>query len=149
VNQFSKILVPIDFSSHSAKALELAMALAKTFGGRILLLHAYHLPPLVGMPDEIVIPPDFWTGVRDAAARKLDKSAQKVKAAGIAVETHLVEFAPSDAIVETAKKTKADLIVMGTRGLTGLKHALLGSVAERTLRLAPCPVLTVKDEAAT
>ena len=149
MTQFSKVLVPIDFSSHSAKALELAMDLAKTFGGRIFLLHAYHLPPLVGMPDEIVIPPDFWTGVRDAAARKLDKSAQKVKAAGIAVETHLVEFAPSDAIVETAKKTKADLIVMGTRGLTGLKHALLGSVAERTLRLAPCPVLTVKDEAAT
>jgi universal stress protein A len=149
VTQFSKILVPIDFSSHSAKALELAMGLAKTFGGRILLLHAYHLPPLVGMPDEIVIPPDFWTGVRDAAARKLDESVQKVKAAGIPVEIHLVEFAPTDAIVETAKKTKADLIVMGTRGLTGLKHALLGSVAERTLRLAPCPVLTVKDEAAT
>jgi universal stress protein A len=149
VTQFSKILVPIDFSSHSAKALELAIALAKTFGARIHLLHAYHLPPLVGMPDEIVIPPDFWTGVRDAAARKLDKAAQKVKAAGIAVETHLAEFAPSDAIVEAAKTTKADLIVMGTRGLTGLKHALLGSVAERTLRLAPCPVLTVKDEAAT
>jgi nucleotide-binding universal stress UspA family protein len=147
VTPFSKILVPIDFSSHSAKALELAMELAKIFGGRILLLHAYHLPPLVGMPDEIVIPPDFWTGVRDAAARKLDKSAQKVKAGGIPVESQLVEFAPADAIVETAKKTKADLIVMGTRGLTGLKHALLGSVAERTLRLAPCPVLTVKDEA--
>ena len=143
---FSKILVPLDFSSHSAKALELAMGLAKTFGGQILLLHAYHLPPLVGMPDEIAIPPDFWTGVRDAAARRLDKAAQKVKAGGIPVETQLMEFAPSDAIVETAKKMKADLIVMGTRGLTGLKHALLGSVAERTLRLAPCPVLTVKDE---
>jgi len=148
VTQFSKILVAVDFSPHSAKALELAIGLAKTFGGRIHLLHAYHLPPLVGMPDEIVIPPDFWTGVRDAAARKLDKSAQKVKAAGVPVETHLVEFAPSDAIIETARKTKADLIVMGTRGLTGLKHALLGSVAERTLRLAPCPVLAVKDEVA-
>ena len=143
---FAKILVPLDFSSHSTKALELAMVLAKSFGGRIDLLHAYHLPPLVGMPDEILIPADFWTGVRDAAARKLEKSAQKVKAAGIPLETHLVEFAPTDAIVETAKKTKADLIVMGTRGLTGLRHVLLGSVAERTLRLAPCPVLTVKDE---
>jgi nucleotide-binding universal stress UspA family protein len=149
VTPFSKILVAVDFSAHSAKALELAIGLAKTFGARIHLLHAYHLPPLVGMPDEIVIPPDFWTGVRDAAARKLDKSAQKVKAAGVPVETHLVEFAPSDAIVETARKTKADLIVMGTRGLTGFKHALLGSVAERTLRLAPCPVLTVKDEVAS
>jgi nucleotide-binding universal stress UspA family protein len=146
VSPFANILVPLDFSSHSAKALELALVLAKSFEGRIALLHAYHLPPLVGMPDEILIPPDFWTGVRDAAARKLEKSVQKVKAAGIPLETYLVEFAPTDAIVETAKQTKADLIVMGTRGLTGLKHVLLGSVAERTLRLAPCPVLTVKDE---
>ena len=148
MSQFSKILVAIDFSPHSAKALEVAMGLAKTFSARIHLVHAYHLPPLVGMPDEIAIPPDFWTGVRDAAARKLEKAAQKVKAAGLPVETHLVEFAPSDAVVEIAKKTKVDLIVMGTRGLTGLKHALLGSVAERTLRLAPCPVLTVKEEGA-
>ena len=84
----------------------------------------------------------------DRIAQRTATLVSKAKAAGMIVigKTHLVEFAPTDAIVETAKKTKADLIVMGTRGLTGLRHVLLGSVAERTLRLAPCPVLTVKDE---
>ncbi len=66
--------------------------------------------------------------------------------AGIAVETHLTEGANAHAIVETAKKVNADLIVMGTRGLSGLKHVMLGSVAERTIRISPCPVLTVKDD---
>ena len=142
--QVRKILVPTDFSSHSHKAIETATSLAKTFGAKVHLLHAYHLPMLVGMPDEVVIPPDFWTTVRDAAARKLEKAAQEVRGAGVEVETHLVEFVPSDAIVQTAKDLGVDLIVIGTRGLTGLKHVLLGSVAERTLRLAPCPVLAVK-----
>jgi nucleotide-binding universal stress UspA family protein len=144
--QVRKILVPTDFSTHSSKAIETATGLAKVFGAKVHLLHAYHLPMLVGMPDEVVIPPDFWTTVRDAAARKLEKAAQQVKAAGVEVETHLVEFVPSDAIVQTAKDLGVDLIVIGTRGLTGLKHVLLGSVAERTLRLAPCPVLAVKAE---
>jgi len=144
--QLRKILVPTDFSVHSAKAIEAAVSLAKAYGGKVHLLHAYHLPMLVGMPDEVVIPPDFWTTVRDTAARKLEKAAQKVKAEGVEVESHLVEFVPSDAIVQAAKDLGVDLIVMGTRGLTGLKHVLLGSVAERTLRLAPCPVLTVKAD---
>ncbi len=146
MTRFGKLLVALDFSPHSARALDCAIDLAKNYKSKIHLLHAYHLPPLVGMPDELVIPPDFWTGVRDAAGRKLAKAAEKVRAEGVDVETHLVEFAASDAIVETAKRVHADLIVMGTRGLTGLKHVLLGSVAERTLRLAPCPVLAVKDE---
>lgn len=145
--QVRKILVPTDFSVHSAKAIDAAATLAKAFGAKVHVLHAYHLPMLVGMPDEVVIPPDFWTTVRDAAARKLEKAAQQLKGQGVEVETHLVEFVPSDAIVQTARDLGVDLIVMGTRGLTGLKHVLLGSVAERTLRLAPCAVLTVKGEA--
>ena len=145
--RFSKILVPTDFSTHSAKAVEAATDIAKVFGAKIHLLHAYHLPMLVGMPDEVVIPTDFWTEVRNTASRKLDAIAQKVKAEGVEVESHLVEFVPSNAIVDTAKQLGVDLIVMGTRGLTGLKHVLLGSVAERTIRLAPCPVLSLKAEA--
>jgi nucleotide-binding universal stress UspA family protein len=144
--RFETFLVPIDFSTHSDKALDTAIALAKTFGARIHLLHAYHLPIQVATPDQIIIPRDFWTTVRDSAARKLEKTLQKVTAAGIAGETHLAEMPPAQAITQTAEKIDADLIVMGTRGLTGLKHVLLGSVAERTIRTAPCPVMTVKDE---
>jgi len=67
-----------------------------------------------------------------------------VSAAGLPCVPHVHEKAPVPAILEVAQTHHADLIVMGTRGLTGLRHALLGSVAERTVRLAPCPVLTVK-----
>lgn len=142
------ILVPIDFSAHSARALDDALDLAKQFGATIHVMHAYHLPALIGMPDEIVIPADFWTGVRDAAARKLEKAVERVRGAGVKCESHLLESAPSQAIVELATKLGADLIVIGTRGLTGLKHVLLGSVAERVLRTAPCPVLAVKADGA-
>jgi nucleotide-binding universal stress UspA family protein len=146
MTRFQTILVPVDFSAHSDKALDCALMLAKTFGARVHLLHAYHLPIQVATPDQVIIPRDFWTAVRDSAARKLEKALQKIAVAGIEGETHLAELPPAQAITQTAETISADLIVMGTRGLTGLKHVLLGSVAERTIRSAPCPVMTVKDE---
>jgi nucleotide-binding universal stress UspA family protein len=146
--ELNQILVPIDFSVHSERALDTAIALAKRYGARVHLLHAYHLPVTVATPEQIVIPRDFWRSVRDAATEKLESSADRVQAEGVAVESHLTEDSPAPAIVEAAEKLEVDLIVMGTRGNTGLKHVLLGSVAERTLRTAPCPVLTVKDNEA-
>ncbi len=144
--RFETLLVPVDFSPHSEKAIEAAIGLAKTFGARIHVLHAYHLPIQLATPDQIVIPRDFWTAVRDSAARKLEETVQKIEAKGVRAETHLAEMPPAQAITQTAEKIGADLIVMGTRGLTGLKHVLLGSVAERTIRAAPCPVMTIKDD---
>lgn len=142
---FDTLLVPIDFSSHSTKALDYAIALVKTFGGSIHLLHAYRLPfyiPTLNYPN---LGRDFWSAVRDSAGRKLEEGLQKIAAAGIEEGVDLSEMPPAQAITETAERIGADLIVMGTRGLTGLKHVLLGSVAERTIRMAPCPVMTVKD----
>ncbi len=144
--RFETLLVPVDFSPHSDKALDCALGLAKAFGSKVHLIHAYHLPIQIAGPDQVVIPQDFWRAVRDSAARKLEKTVQKVKVASVDAETHLAEMPPVQAINQTAEKIGADLIVMGTRGLTGLKHVLLGSVAERTIRTAPCPVMTVKDE---
>ena len=138
------ILVPIDYSPHSGKALQVAIGLAKTFSAKVHLLHAYHLPVSITMPDAVVIPQSFWDSVKDASARKLEKSFETVTREGVQCESHLTAQTPSAAIVETAKQIGADLIVMGTRGLTGLKHVLLGCVAERTVRNAPCPVMTVK-----
>jgi nucleotide-binding universal stress UspA family protein len=138
------ILVPVDFSSHSQKALETAIALAKTFNAQIHILHAYHLNVSAAAPDGIVVPQAFWDSVRDAAARKLEKSVQSATAEGVQAESHLTADTPSAAIGRIAAQIGADLIVMGTRGLTGLKHILLGSVAERTVRTAPCPVMTVR-----
>lgn len=142
---FRKILVPVDFSDHSARALEAAMALARTFGAELHLLHCYQINVGAISPYGIVLPESFERDVREAALTRLAEWRDKVSAEGIPVEEHITPQFPSEAIVQKAEELPADLIVMGTRGLTGLKHVLLGSVAERTLRLAPCPVLTVKE----
>ncbi len=141
-----RILIAHDFSPHGERAFASGLALAKRFAARLDVIHAYHLPVLVGMPDEITIPTEFWTGVREAATRRVETAVAVARSAGVSVEPHLVEGPAAEAICETAERISADLIVIGTRGHTGLKHVLLGSVAERTLRHAPCAVLTVKDD---
>ncbi len=146
MREIKTILVPTDFSDHSKHATDTAIGLAKTLGASIHLVHVLHYPVQVAAPGQVAIPQDLWTQIRDGAARRLEKTSKSVSSAGIAVETHLTEGANAQAVVELAKKIKADLIVMGTRGLSGLKHVMLGSVAERTVRLAPCPVMTVKAD---
>jgi nucleotide-binding universal stress UspA family protein len=141
---FQQILVPVDFSEHANRALDMAIELAKKFAGRIHLIHAYPIHPMLLGPYDIQVPVDFERQFRQAADQQMAACAERVRKAGLAVETTCTPDAPSEAIVRCAEKIGADLIVMGTRGLTGLKHVVLGSVAERTLRLAPCPVLTVK-----
>jgi nucleotide-binding universal stress UspA family protein len=145
MRRIAKILVPVDFSEHSARALEMAIDLAKAFGAEIHLLHCYQVQPLSISPYGIVLPESFDRDVRQAAERRADEWSTKVTLEGIEVEVSLSSRFPSLEISETASEIGADLIVMGTRGLSGIRHVLLGSVAERTLRLAPCPVLTVKD----
>ena len=144
MTEIKTILVPVDFSAHSDKALEYAIGLAKRFGSKLHVLHAYHVPVPIATPDQIAIPRDFFTSIREAAAKRLKACGDKVVAEGLKGETHLTEMLPVTAINETAQRVGADLIVMGTRGLTGLKHVLLGSVAERVIRTAPCPVLALK-----
>jgi universal stress protein A len=139
------ILVPIDFSSNSDRALDYAAGVAEVFGSTLHLLHAYHLPSMATSPHDYAVPPAVWDGVREAARRELEERREKVEARGLQVEAHLARGIASDAIRAAAEKLGADLIVMGTRGRTGLAHVLLGSVAERTLRSAPCPVLTVRE----
>jgi len=144
MSRFRKILVPIDFSDHSSAALELAIDLARSYGATLQLLHCYPIDPGAISPYGIVIPEGFDRDVRDAAGRELGRWADKATAAKVPVEEHLAASFPAEAIARAADELGADLIVMGTRGLSGLRHVLLGSIAERVLRLAPCPVLTVK-----
>ncbi|RIL04813.1 MAG: hypothetical protein DCC71_12775 [Proteobacteria bacterium] len=146
MSRFRTILVPIDFSEHADAALDRALAIARAGGGRVHLLHAYEIPLGTIPPYGVEIPEAVLTGVRDAAARRLEKAAHKAEGAGVPCEAHLVHAPAASAIVESARALGVDLVVMGTRGLTGLKHVLLGSVAERTVRTAPCPVLTVKPD---
>jgi nucleotide-binding universal stress UspA family protein len=143
--QIHTILVPTDFSRSAEHALERARQLAHLTRADVHLLHAYELPVQTGLGDPVVvIPQDFFDQVRDTARGRLDEVAAKIGVEGIDVQTHLVCDSPMRAILETAQSIGASLIVMGTHGHTGVARALLGSVTERTVRLAHCPVLTVK-----
>jgi nucleotide-binding universal stress UspA family protein len=139
------IIVPTDFSPHSEKALDVAEKLVKLTGGKIHLLHCYQINVGGISPYGVTVPEEFNREVRDAAAKRIEDVEQQVAAKGIEVEAHITSRYASEAVSDLARELGADLIVMGTRGATGLKHILLGSVAERTLRIAPCPVLTVKE----
>ena len=142
--QVQRILVPLDFSRHADFVLEWATHLAKEHSSRLLLLHAYHLPVEFQQLEGAYLPQDFWASVKAEAEQNLQRYAEPLRAQGLAVDVIVREGYPATVIEQEALDQHADLIVIGTRGLSGLKHLLLGSIAERVVQKAPCPVLTVK-----
>lgn len=140
--RFETLLVPHDFSDDAEAALDAAVELARRLGARLHLLHVYQQPVDVLSPYGIAIPPNVGPELRAAAQTRLEKLAERIP--DLQVQVHVAEGPPALAIAETAEALAVDLVVMGTHGRTGLRHLLLGSVAERTMRTAPCPVLTVK-----
>ncbi len=140
------ILVATDFSENAPQAVDTAIEVAKTFWAKIQLVHAFQTPVPIVSPYEVVVPDGFLEQARDAAGSNLRSVLEKITAAGVEVTSHLTEVPAAPAIARLAEELHIDLIVMGTRGNTGLKHIVLGSVAERTIRLAPCSVLTVKQK---
>ena len=140
---FRKILCPIDFSPHSHEARRVAIDLAGS-EGQIVLAHVCQ-PPFVYGPDATV-PGAVFVETRALAERDLARwKSDTEQLGGRNVSTVLASGAPWHEIVEVAKNDRAiDLIVMGTHGHTGIKHVLLGSVAEKVVRHAPCPVLVVR-----
>ncbi|HEY7191951.1 MAG TPA: universal stress protein [Vicinamibacterales bacterium] len=148
--QITRILVPIDFSVHSERALEFAIAIAERFGGIVELLHVVEDPFVSGAWSSQAFTPNIpeLLDRQIAEARKRLHAITAVAAkGGGAFVTSVVTGEPSSAIVDHAKAGVFDLIVMSTQGRTGLTHLLLGSVAERVLRTARCPVLTVRAAA--
>lgn len=141
------ILCPVDFSATSEEALRYAVSLASQLGvTEVHLLHV-HQPPAVTLPNGSSATPDGAADAKNRAARELESMAKRYSAHGAAVIPHLVEGVPYEAIVAGARTMGADMIVIGTHGRTGLKHALLGSVAERVTRLSPVPVCSVRTAA--
>ncbi|MBW2424973.1 MAG: universal stress protein [Deltaproteobacteria bacterium] len=141
------ILVPTDFSEDAQHALGTAKELARQFGSKLVLLHAYRVDLPMSTPalgGGFILPDGFYEDLRAHATKQVEELAAETSKEGFEVSGIAMEDRASVAIVEEAKRLPADLIVMGTRGLTGLKHVALGSVAERVVRDAPCPVLTVK-----
>jgi len=145
MSEIREILVPVDFSPDSDRALAYAAELAASLGSRLHLLHAHHVPPLAATPYGSALPQSVWDELRASVRAELEERREKLAAQGLQATAHLATGVASEAIREAAGEVGADLIVMGTRGRSGLAHVLLGSVAERTLRTAPCPVLTVKE----
>ncbi|MBI1727827.1 MAG: chaperonin GroEL [Candidatus Rokubacteria bacterium] len=140
-----KILHPTDFSESAVNAEAKAVELARALGGEVILLHVAGQPMLygesvIGMADVV----EFYRGQRTWAEQRLGERAAAIRATGVAARVVVDEGVPASEILRRAEAEKADMIVMGTEGRTGLNRVLVGSVAERVVRLAACPVLTVR-----
>jgi len=141
-----RILAPIDLSTDSLNALTYARNLAKRCGAELVILHVVE-PIDLGDSAEWHLSQrelELLDEQRRARSAQLERLATDLKKQGQRVRTMVQRGAPAQVIVDTAKRTRSDLVVMGTRGRTGLAHMLIGSVAERVVRSAHCPVLTVR-----
>jgi nucleotide-binding universal stress UspA family protein len=140
----STILVATDFTPPADAALDFALGLAKQLGAKVALVHAYEIP-IYGFPDAaFVVPPGVAQKMLDAATVGLEATVARCGGAGGAIESYVQEGPPWDVINEVAAKVGAGLVVVGTHGRRGVAHALMGSVAERLVRVANVPVLTVR-----
>lgn len=141
---WTKILCPIDFSDGAGQALTTAVRMAKEAGAELVLAYVWQ-SPIYTMGEAIPLAPDLITDLIADAEINLAKRKAAVEAQGVRVSTLLLTGAPWNEIVEAVARDPAiDLVVMGTHGRTGLRHVLLGSVAEQVVRRAACPVLVVR-----
>lgn len=142
----SKILCPVDFSEYSKHALTYAVALATQFHSKLTLVHVVepiHLPIdiAIGAPGIL----HYEAGVAERARERLEALLDVPTKAELSVEARVLEGVAFAEIVRLAREEGTDLIVLATHGLSGIAHLLLGSTAEKVVRKAPCPVLTVKS----
>lgn len=137
---FQRILVPTDFGEAADRALDLAVTIAGKFESQVTILHVFHLPPIT-YAEGLYLPIDDML----LQARKvLDGIAARAKSRHPKVQAVLLgQSEPYEQILRAVKDRDIDLVVMGTHGRRGVSHVLLGSVAEKVLRLSPVPVLTV------
>jgi nucleotide-binding universal stress UspA family protein len=137
----SKILLPVDGSSHSLRATHYAVKIAKCLGSDILLIHCHKaFPVTMGEP----YLQKMITKRLENSNRLLQEYRDLLKDKGITFEDRAFEGSPGSVICNVAKMEKCEMIIMGSRGRTDLKGLLLGSVAHRVLHAAPCPVTIVK-----
>jgi nucleotide-binding universal stress UspA family protein len=141
-----KVLVPIDFSDYSKSALKYAVNFAKSFNAEIILI--YVVEPVIYPPDfsmgQIAMP-SITTEWDDRAKDELAKLAKNEISGVNSVKTVIKTGKPFVEIIETAKEEDVDLIIIATHGHSGVEHILFGSTAEKVVRKAPCPVLTLRE----
>jgi nucleotide-binding universal stress UspA family protein len=141
---FRHILVAVDFGSSSQAALDRAIELAAKLDTKLTLVHVCEVTPMIYAGMEYPVA-DWLTPLQDAAKKELDDLAAKVKAKVPGVGTALRVGFAAEEILAVAASTGADLVVTGTHGRKGIGRFLLGSVAERVVRLSKVPVLTVRE----
>lgn len=142
--QIRRIVCPTDFSPTAAHAVDYAAEMARTFGAELTLLHVV---PEMNYPLRSFGMASAFPHLREELHKRADDELQKEKARiqNAKVNTVLRDGEAHTLVLECAKSMGADLIVMGTHGHTGIRHALLGSTAEKVVRLSECPVLTVRS----
>jgi nucleotide-binding universal stress UspA family protein len=140
---YKSILCAVDFSDPSRAAFDRAVALAREFGARLTIVHVLQLPPA---PPDVPVDPQWFRSVMDRVEGVLLSWKEEAIHRGLdQVEVAMLEGAAWDMIVKRAGEGGADLVLMGTHGRSGIKKVLLGSVAERVVRHAPCDVLVVRQ----
>lgn len=141
-----KVLVPIDFSDYSKSALKYAVNFAKTFKADITLI--YVVEPIIYPPDfsmgQIAVP-SVNTEWDEVAKEELNKLAKSEISNDVNVKTIIKTGKPFIEIIETAVEDNTDIIIISTHGHSGVEHILFGSTAEKVVRKAPCPVLTLRE----
>ena len=139
---FQRILVATDFSDSSQQALEYALRIAEKFGSELTLVHSWEAPNYSYATD-LYLPVDSSAPIERAAVARLEQATTDLKTRFPGVKSLLRAGSPWQQVLGAATDVDADLIVMGTHGRRGLERALLGSVAEKVVRMARVPVLTV------
>lgn len=143
---FAKILVPSDFSDCSADAARAARRLAEHFGSRLAVLHVMDEPAALDPMFRGEVPIELLRGRMETYCRDaLEKFVAAHFPGNPDIETRIVSGVPYREIIRVARETGAGLIVIGTHGRTGVEHVIFGSTAEKVVRMAPCPVLSVRQ----
>jgi nucleotide-binding universal stress UspA family protein len=137
------ILVPTDFSSTSQAALEMAAELARRFDASLTLFHVHQVPSYLYPDGMMPVPSRLMQDLEASVVAELTRLAERLQRDGYRVDFRHTIGAPAGEICFAAEELGVDLIVMGTHGRSGLSHMLLGSVAEKVVQKAHCPVLTV------
>jgi nucleotide-binding universal stress UspA family protein len=144
--RIARILVPTDFSSPSREATDYALGLARAFGAKVSLLHVIE-DPIIAIPALVCYAPDA-AALEAFSETALANWVLPEDSQGVSVEHHWVHGHPVARILDFVRRHDCDLIVMGTHGRSPVTHALIGSVAEKVVRKAACPVLTVRPKTA-